>query len=449
VIGAGRTGHACAEVLSRRGAHVFVTDEGVPAKLESAIASTQAAGAQFVAPDQLEGLLPNLDRAILSPGVPLRGALAQRVAHAVPLVSEIEVAYEMCDAPIIAVTGTKGKSTTTALIAHILRSAGKQVRVGGNIGNPLIREAEAAKRGEWVVAEISSFQLEAVRTFKPRVAVVLNVSEDHLDRYSSVDDYAAAKYRIFENQGGGDTFIGNRDDARVSEVAPLVHGTQWWFSAKGECAAILTADDDAIWYRPGEAPAQRVVDRSEIPLPGAHNLENVLAAVLAALAAGVKRADIQAGLSTFQPMAHRLQTIAQIDGIRYVDDSKATNPAAVIAALGAFDAPIILIAGGRSKGAGFSELGSVVARRVKALVAIGEAADAIAHASVGTEIVRAATLVDAVRAARERARPGDVVLLSPGCASFDMFESAEARGEAFAAAVNAAPARGIGATAGA
>ena len=436
MIGAGRTGEACAEVLSARGIDVYVTDEQPPAKLEGATAAIRSAGGQFVAPDQLGPLLPKIDRAILSPGVPLAGALAQKIRTSVPLVGEIEVAYELCEAPIIAVTGTKGKSTTTALIAHLLRCAGKAVRVGGNIGNPLIREAAIATRGEWIVAEISSFQLETIDKFKPHVAILLNVSEDHLDRYASLDDYTSAKYRIFENQDADDIFIGNLDDPFVRAARSRIRAKALWFSIRGsDSEASAFASDNAIWYRTPGVPARRILDRSEIALPGEHNLENVLGATLAALSVGTTISTLIESVPAFEPMEHRLQTIAEIEGVRYVDDSKATNPAAVIAALQSFSAPIVLIAGGKSKGADLSQLGRSIRDRVKTLIVIGEAAAALGRASTGAPTIRAATLQDAVQRARQEAASGDIVLLSPGFASFDMFSSAEERGERFAAVV--------------
>ena len=436
VIGAGRTGEACAEVLAARGIDVYVTDEQPPVKLERAIAAIRSAGGQFVAPSQVESLLPKVDRAILSPGVPLAGTLAQKAKASVPLVGEIEVAYELCQAPIIAVTGTKGKSTTTALTAHLLRCAGKAVRVGGNIGNPLIREAALATRNEWIVAEVSSFQLETIEKFKPRIAVLLNVSDDHLDRYASLDEYASAKFRIFENQDADDIFIGNLDDPFVAAARPRIRAKAFWFSARGsDSEASAFASDDGIWYRTRGRTARRLLHRSEIALPGEHNLENVLAATLAALSAGATISNVIESVPAFEPMQHRLQTIAEIEGVRYVDDSKATNPAAVIAALQSFSGPVVLIAGGKSKGADLSQLGKSIRDRVKALIALGEAAEPLARASTGTPTIRAATLQDAVQRARQEASSGDIVLLSPGFASFDMFSSAEERGERFAAIV--------------
>jgi UDP-N-acetylmuramoylalanine--D-glutamate ligase len=340
------------------------------------------------------------------------------------------------------VTGTKGKSTTTALIGHLLRSAGKSVLVGGNIGNPLIREVTEAQPGDWVVAEVSSFQLETVRAFKPRISVLLNISADHLDRYNSMEDYAEAKYRVFANQDEGDTFIGNLEDERVFALHRSAGGerirarSQWFTMGAHEDFANAYVRGGELYYTAlAGGQAVDVLQRSEIPLLGEHNVQNALAAVLAALAAGLTLDEVRAGLKTFKAMHHRLQSVADVGGVRYVDDSKATNPGSVIAALRAFEQPVILIAGGKSKGTDFREMGQVISSRAKTVILIGESAGEIAGSVNGPAVQRARSMDDAVARARDCARPGDVVLLSPGCASFDMFDSAEHRGEEFARAV--------------
>jgi UDP-N-acetylmuramoylalanine--D-glutamate ligase len=378
--------------------------------------------------------------------VPLTSSVVRAVqARSVPVIGEIELAFRLCRAPIIAVTGTKGKSTTTALIGHLLRGCGRSVRVGGNIGNPLIDEVVDATPDQWVIAEVSSFQLETIRAFKPHVAVLLNLAPDHLDRYHSMDEYAEAKYRIFANQSFGDFFIGNLDDARIAALGIdkgelRMQSRQVWFTLHDRYDnASMYLHGTSIAYAPiaGDPRPVTVLDRADIPLAGMHNVQNVMAALLAALAVGCDREALKAAVKTFRPMPHRLEPVAEIDGVLYVDDSKSTNPGSVVAALHSYDRPIVLIAGGRSKGTDFVELGVAIRQRVKALVTIGEAAEEIAqHAgSVATE--RASTLVDAVARARAAAASGDVVLLSPGCASFDMFNSAEDRGEQFVAAVDA------------
>jgi UDP-N-acetylmuramoylalanine--D-glutamate ligase len=445
VIGLGKSGLASVEVLRARGVTIYATDEKPVDQLSEQIGLVESAGGAFVAPDDLDRVLAGLTSAVLSPGVPPTSPVVRRVQDAnVPVVGEVEVAYRLCKAPIIAVTGTKGKSTTTALIGHLLRACGLNVRVGGNIGNPLIKEVLDVDSQSWVVAEVSSFQLETIRSFKPRVSVLLNIAPDHLDRYYSMDEYAEAKYRIFANAAMSDWFVGNLDDPRVAELhwkqgETRVQARQLWFTLDpNDEQATMRLRGDALVYAPvaGDPRPISVMSRSEIPLAGEHNVQNVMAALLAALAIGCDAEALREGVKTFRAMPHRLEAVAEIDGVLYVDDSKSTNPGSVIAALNAYDRPIVLIAGGRAKGTGFDEMGEAIRDRAKALVAIGEAADAIAAASGGVTVLRAGSMEDAVERARETAANGDVVLLSPGCASFDMFLSAEDRGERFVTAVN-------------
>jgi UDP-N-acetylmuramoylalanine--D-glutamate ligase len=448
VIGLGRSGQASTEVLRSRGSAVYVVDEKPREQIAEAIARVEAFGATFVAPGDLDGVLGTLTCAVLSPGVPLNGALVRRIQDAsIPVYSEIEVAYRLCKAPIIAVTGTKGKSTTTSLIGHLIEHCGKGVHVGGNIGNPLIREVLDASQDEWVVAEVSSFQLESIRSFRPRVSVILNISADHLDRYYSMDEYAEAKYRIFANQSEADFFVGNLDDERLRDLhwhtgESRVHARQLWFTlGEHHEHAAMYLRGDTIVYTPltGDPRPVDVLSISDIPLAGRHNVQNVMAALLAALAAGFSPQQLAEGVKSFTAMAHRLQPVATIGDVLFVDDSKATNPGSVIAALEAYDRPAVLIAGGKSKNTDFTELGRVIDQHAKALVVIGEAADEIASRVYRTPIERAASMDEAVARAAALANPGDVVLLSPACASFDMFDSAEDRGRKFIAAVRALP----------
>jgi UDP-N-acetylmuramoylalanine--D-glutamate ligase len=446
VIGLGKSGLACVDVLRARGATVYATDEKAPEQLTDAVAYCEARGARFVAVSDLATVVPLLSSAVLSPGVPLTSAPVRAVqARDVPVLGEVEVAYRLCKAPIIAVTGTKGKSTTTSLIGHLLRAAGKSVRVGGNIGNPLIREVLDATAEDWIVAEVSSFQLETIRAFRPRVAIVLNIAPDHLDRYPSMDEYAEAKFRIFANQGMHDAFVGNLDDRRVASLhwgqgEARAQARQLWFTlGERHERATMYLQGDHVTYAPidGDPRPIRMISRAEIPLPGEHNVQNVMAALLAALAIGCDPQALRDAVKTFAPMAHRLQAVGEIGGVLYVDDSKATNPGSVEAALHAYDRPIVLIAGGKSKGTDFSEMGTTIAACAKAAILIGEAAGEIADAIARRiPIESAPTMRDAVERARALAIEGDVVLLSPGCASFDMFESAEDRGNQFVAAVN-------------
>jgi len=443
IIGLGRSGLASVEVLAEHNVALYATDEKPVAELAEPIAAAQSFGARFLEPAELAGVAGELAFAVLSPGVPPTSPVVRAMHEAnVPVLGEIELAYRLCNSPILAVTGTKGKSTTTSLIGHLLRSCGRSVRVGGNIGNPLIKEIRGAGPDDWIVAEVSSFQLETIRSFKPRVAVLLNLLPDHLDRYHSMEEYAEAKYRIFANQSMMDWFVGNLDDPKIRALhwrggGTRVQARQLWFTLDRREQATLYVRDHTITYAPiaGDPRPVPLVSLDAIPLPGEHNVRNVMAALLAALAVGCTPSELREAVGTFQPMAHRLKTIAEIEGVRYVDDSKATNPASVIAALETYDGPIVLIAGGRAKGTEFAAMGSAIRERAAALVAIGETASEIRRAAAGVDAVEATSMEEAVRRAREFARPGGVVLLSPGCASFDMFDSAEDRGERFAAAV--------------
>jgi UDP-N-acetylmuramoylalanine--D-glutamate ligase len=442
VIGLGKSGIACATVLRERGMIVYATDEKPADQLSDVRVTLDRLGARFIAPSDVASVATSLVCAVLSPGVPLTSPVVRAVQAAnVSLFGEIEVAAQLCVAPIIAVTGTKGKSTATALIGHLLRHCGLNVVVGGNIGNPLIAEVLAAPADAWVVAEVSSFQLETIAMFRPRVSVLLNVAPDHLDRYTSMDEYARAKFRIFENQTVGDVFVGNLDDALIASLAepPGAGKRQEWYTLRGEHdGSNMYLDGTTIMYESSAAEKPlAIIERSDIPLAGEHNVQNVMAALLASLAAGCDPADLRAGVKTFRAMPHRLEPLGEIAGVLYIDDSKSTNPGSVAAALQAYDRPIVLIAGGRSKGTDFAEMGELIRERAKALVVIGEAAEEIASHARGTHTVRAGSMVEAVRFARDVSARGDVVVLSPGCASFDMFRSAEDRGEQFAAAVAA------------
>ncbi|HXF35266.1 MAG TPA: UDP-N-acetylmuramoyl-L-alanine--D-glutamate ligase [Candidatus Acidoferrales bacterium] len=440
VIGLGRSGRASVAVLRRRGATVLATDEKPPGELEEIVVALEKQGVGFIPPGSIEDSIDDVTAAILSPGVPLNSELVRRVqAKRIPVFSEIEVAYRICKSPIVAISGTKGKTTTTALVGEIFRHAGHKTRVGGNIGDPLIEQTVDAGEDEWVIAEVSSFQLEAIRSFKPRISLLLNISPDHLDRYHSMDEYTEAKFRIFANQGPSDTFVGNLDDPRIAtlaegENAVRVHARALWFaSAPHRNTTLYVRGEKTIMYAPptGDPRPVEIMKIDEIPLRGAHNVENVMGAILSALAAGIEPALVREAVMAFEALPHRLELVGTIDGIDYVDDSKATNPGSVIAALRSFERPIVLIAGGKAKGTDFAELGKVISSRTKGAVLIGESADAIAATVKRSHVERASSMREAVEAAARLAKPGDVVLLSPGCASFDMFSSAEARGDEF------------------
>jgi len=436
VIGVGRSGMATAEVLRARGAAVAAYDDKPSSELAVQSARLAALGVPLLSRDELDAAARAATSAVLSPGVPLTHPAVLQVQRLdLPVYSEIEVAFRLSAAPIIAVTGSKGKSTTTALIGHLLKRAGYGVRVGGNIGNPLIAETAAAKPEEWVVAEVSSFQLEAIRHFRPRVSVLLNITADHLDRYPSMEEYAEAKFRIFANQGDGCAFVGNADDPLVAGLRTgprTIPCASYWFSSAGAAFATVALEDGSVVRRAANGKPRSILAKpGDLRLRGAHNLDNAMAASLAAMLAGAGVAAVRAGLKTFEPLAHRLSTVAAGGGVRWVDDSKATNPDAVVKALASFDEPVVLIAGGKGKNTDFATLGGAASQRAKAVVLIGDAAREIGSHVAGVPVTYANSMEAAVDAAAYAAAPGDVVLLSPGCASFDMFESAEQRGEIF------------------
>ena len=438
MIGAGRSGLAACAVLRERGIKVYAYDDFAADGSEQAARLAQL-GVALISKQAVRS--STFACAVVSPGVPLDSYAVQEMRKAgVCVYSEVEVAYRLCRAPIIAVTGTKGKSTTAALIAHLLRTAGKRVRLGGNIGNPLIAETARAQPDEWIVAEVSSFQLETIEEFAPHISVLLNVFADHLDRYDSLPAYERAKLRIFENQGPRDVFIGNAGDPVVgrlrSSATPLSCQARWFAREPGAGISLWLRGNTIAWNGPdGNAPETIVAQLSGIRLRGMHNLDNALAATLAALCAGAGVETIGRGLLSFAPLDHRLSVVETADGITWVDDSKATNPRAAISALESFAAPLVIIAGGAGKNADFTELGRAASQRCKLVVLIGDCAPQIAAHIAGPPVVRAPTLGAAVDAAAAHAKAGDVVLLSPGAASFDMFASAEERGEKFAALV--------------
>ena len=441
VIGVGRSGLATAEVLRKRGVSVFAYDDKDPAQLEKEREELAKLGVALIDASKLRDVAGASSGAVLSPGIPLTSPAALAVAAAgAPVYSEIEVAYRISPAPIVAVTGTKGKSTTASLIGHLLKTAGKSVRIGGNIGNPLIRETDRARADDIIIAEVSSFQLESIRAFRPRVSVLLNISPDHLDRYPSMDEYAEAKFRIFANQGPDDAFVGNADDEYGQRLIAggwrTIPSAAHWFSVDGHPKAEVLVFGDSIALKETKtAKPTKIIRTDELKLIGDHNIANALAAALAARLSGAPIEALRLGLLSFEPLPHRLQAVATLDGVTWIDDSKASTPSAVIAALETFEQPLILIAGGRSKKTDFAEMGEAISQRAKAVVFFGEAAHEMGGHVRGVTARYAGSMQESVAAAASLAAPGDVVVMSPGGTSFDMFESAEQRGEAFARCV--------------
>ncbi|MDE2483887.1 MAG: UDP-N-acetylmuramoyl-L-alanine--D-glutamate ligase, partial [candidate division NC10 bacterium] len=380
--------------------------------------------------------LLSADLIVVSPGIDLREPLFARAREVgIPLIGEVELAYRCSEATFIGITGTNGKSTTTTLLGAMLKQAGLPSHVAGNIGTPLCRVAPSLGAGEFVVTELSSFQLETIKEFRPRVALLLNLAPDHLDRYTRVEDYYWAKARIFENQRLSDVAIVNADDPLVLQATALARGRRIAFSRTRPLdAGAYIGEDHLVLNLDGR---REVICRvSELKIQGVHNLENALAASLAAAAIGASPMAIRNALTSFEGLEHRLEFVAEIDGVRYVNDSKGTNVGAVMRSLESFTGPVVLIAGGRDKHGDFAPLLPLVRERVKRLILIGEAAEKLRRALASAcPTEEASSLEEAVSRAAAVASPGEVVLLSPACASFDMFADFEERGRVFKAAV--------------
>lgn len=374
--------------------------------------------------DRLDGV----DFVIPSPGVARENPLlSQAAASHIPVFSEIELAYRFFQAPLLAVTGTNGKSTTTTLIGEMIRASKQRVFVGGNLGVPFI--SATSENWDWAVLEISSFQLEWIEQFHPRIAVLLNMTEDHLDRYASFDDYCAAKKRIFEAQTSADVAVLNRDDPLVWALRDRIRARVVSFGFTEVKQGVFASADEILWRDGGTE--ERFALR-EVKLHGVHNVENMMAAIAAAKWAGVSSALIQESLNRFPGLEHRLEFVRERNGVRYYNDSKGTNVGAVVKSLASFSEPVILLAGGIDKGGSYGPLTEEIKQKVRRLVLFGAAKDVIAHAlGALTDTVVVDDLQAAVRDAAAHARAGDVVLLSPACSSFDQFKNYAERGKVF------------------
>ena len=436
VVGLAKTGVACARFLASKGARVTVTDMRNEAALTGQL--LELAGYDIVRELERhdEATFLSSDLIVVSPGVPMD--LPQLVAAqqaGVEIVSEIELASRFIDVPIAAITGTNGKTTTTTILGAIFKHNGYHPFVGGNIGTPLIELAESPGVVDQVVAEISSFQLEWISSFRPAVAALLNLSEDHLDRYPDYQAYIDAKLRIFENQTEDDFAVVNRDDPLVWQHAQGLKATLFPFSRKFELEEGIFFRDGVITYRHGGH--EECFPTAAIRLQGVHNLENIMAAAACALLLGCRPDETFETILCFESLHHRMEFVREVAGVRYYEDSKATNVGSVEKALESFT-EITLIAGGKDKGGLYAPLAPLVRERVRHLILIGEAAGRMEQ-ELGTltDTRRAATLEDAVRIATEITAAGGTVLMSPACSSFDMFRDYEERAQRFIAAVKA------------
>ena len=435
VIGAARSGIASARFLAQRGATVALNDRKPLSEWSREALELKNEGVGLVEGDPPSWLLDQVDLLVVSPGVPTK-AIPIRYAErrGVEVIGEIELASRFLRGRIAAITGTNGKTTTTTLIGQMLKDGGLNVQVGGNIGNALISMVESSREDGWNVVELSSFQLETIVDFHPTVAAVLNVTPNHMDRYESLMDYATAKHRIFTNQTAGDVAILNADDEIVSSWASGLRAHVVPFSVQSELGEGMFLRGRDLLSK--TASAERVVmTRDDLRLRGTHNVENVLAAVAAGLACGVAPASLRETVRNFYPVEHRLEEVAEIKGVRFFNDSKATSVDATIKALEAFaDDPgkIVLILGGLGKKAPYAPLASLVKERVRKMILIGEDAPTIER-ELGSiaAFEHAMSMQEAIEQGFKAAQPGDTVLLAPACASFDMFESFEHRGRVF------------------
>jgi UDP-N-acetylmuramoylalanine--D-glutamate ligase len=435
VVGLARSGIGAARFLAARGHEVIVTDQAPADNLATQIAKLGGCAKLELGGHQLASFLA-ADLIVMSPGVPELPETEAARRAGVEVIAEIELAYRHLhpEAVLIAVTGTNGKSTTTSLTGAICAASGRPTFCGGNLGNPLIEAVDgpANVAGGYVVAEVAGFQLETCKSFRPHVAVGLNITEDHLDRYGTMAVYASMKNRVFAWQTEADHAIANGDDPLIATG----RARRWEFSSRRPVAAGAYLEGSEIVLTLGERyPTEDLV------IVGRHNLENAMAAYLAARLAGVPPSALQAGARGFRPLPHRMELVGDKADVRFYDDSKGTNVGAVAAALDGFPHPVVLIAGGKDKGGSYAPMIAALERCARAVVLIGEATPlierALAEAGVAFPVVRAGDMADAVRTAHGLARPGDAVVLSPACSSYDMFQNFEHRGRVFRAAVDA------------
>ena len=443
VVGMARSGIAAAHFLLARRARVTINDAQPEARMSpqqsQTLARLREAGIDVVTGGHPDDLFTQADLVVVSPGVPLAiPPLVKAREAGIEIIGEVELAARHLQGRIVGITGTNGKTTTTTLIGEILAGGGLPVHVGGNIGTPLVELVDREAAGDWIVAELSSFQLEAVDRLHVSVAVMLNITPDHLDRYPSMEAYAEAKANILRHQEPSDTAVLNADDPRVLAFAARTPARVTLFRVKGELPEGLFLRGESLVYRDAQGGETVLLERHEIPLPGLHNLENVLAALAVGLACGVDLESMRQTIRGFKAVEHRLEPVAEIKGVRFYNDSKATNVDAAIQSLTSFPGQITVILGGKDKGSDFAPLAPLVRDRCDQVILIGSAAEKIAAALEGTApLHRCATLEEAVQMAFVTTKPGGVVLLAPACASFDMFENYEHRGRVFKQAVNA------------
>ena len=439
VVGLARSGVAASQFCAQRGAIVTATDAKNEAELGDVPGQLRQAGVALALGGHAGVNVASHELLVVSPGVPVNAPmLAEARALRIPVWSEIELAWRFLRGKLVAITGSNGKTTTASLVAHILRTAGIPTLIGGNIGTPLVSLVGSSSEDTVTVAEVSSFQLETIDAFRPEIGALLNLTPDHLDRHASFEDYAAAKMRLFENQSEDDAAVLNADDPEVARRAPFGPRVFWFSRKKRVSSGAFVLDESIIFRMDGEE--SELARRADINLPGEHNVENVLAASATSYLTGVPVEAIAAGVRSFPGVEHRLEFVADLDGVLFYNDSKATNVDAALKAIEAFREPektsdtgrLLIILGGKDKGAPYTPLREPLAARARMILLIGAATEKIARDLEGVApIERAGTLDRAVKIAASAARVGDVVLLAPACASFDQFENYEQRGRVF------------------
>ncbi len=436
VVGLARTGIGVVRFLAERRAQVMGTDIRSADELQPYLTKIRGLDVRTeLGLHRIETFL-SADLIVVSPGVPLTiEPIAAARKKGIEVMSEIELACRFIRDPIIGVTGTNGKTTTTMLLGDVLKASGKKVFVGGNVGNPLI---DCAGRGKWdyVVTEISSFQLEGIAKFRPHVALMLNITEDHLDRYPHYEEYIRAKFRLFANQRDSDFAVLNADDRTINAMSHKIKADKWYFSLTSPLNEGVFLDRDSLIFRDPGGTIERF-ELAKVSLKGIHNIENMLSAVAVAKICSCPKEAIQTALESFRGLPHRLEFVRQLDGVSFYNDSKGTNVGSVVKSLRSFHEPIILIAGGKDKGGDYGPLKGIVREKVKRLILMGEARRRMAQLlGKSAPTVETNTLEEAVHRAFGESTRGDVVLLSPACSSFDMFRDYEERGDLFKEIVN-------------
>ncbi|MBI3063674.1 MAG: UDP-N-acetylmuramoyl-L-alanine--D-glutamate ligase [Deltaproteobacteria bacterium] len=428
VIGLARTGSECARFFVNEGANVSVSDRKSEQELAPEITRLAGLPIRYFLGGEEREWLTGVDLVVPSPGVPQENGLLKEAAQrCIPALSEIEIAYRFFRAPLVAITGTNGKSTTTTLVGEMFKAGDQKVFVGGNLGAPFI--GAVAGDSEWGVIEVSSFQLEWVEEFRPRIAALLNLTEDHLDRYPDFQAYSAAKERIFAAQTAADMAIINRDDPSVWALRARLRARVVSFGFTEVDNGVFATADEIVWR---DGASEERFPLRHVKIQGVHNKENMMAAVAVAKSAGIRREAIQQTLEAFPGLEHRLEFVREKNGVHYYNDSKGTNVGAVVKSLAGFSAPVILLAGGVDKGGDYGVLREGIKQKVRRLILFGAAKQIIATALGDlTETVIVNDVQSAVRDAAAHAQPGDVVLLSPACSSFDQFQNYAERGKIF------------------